>query len=170
MILRVVYFSPLSGASMADDYDGLTLEEFQEKKEWWEALPEAKRQTCLLYWKACYGGVPAFAAGPAPAPEAPSDGIPTATAPALSPPTAVQLETPDASSSPAPAGTRGAGRQPILLSLRGDPKWHAWVKRAAGHCRVPVSALIDVAVASYARRQGFEEAPPPRADRTNTAR
>jgi hypothetical protein len=59
-------------------------------------------------------------------------------------------------------GPEPTGRRPVALTVKGSEEWRAWLDRAARHCRLSTSALVDLAVTQYARAQGFEEAPPER--------
>jgi hypothetical protein len=57
---------------------------------------------------------------------------------------------------PAPAkGTTGN-----ILSIRGTPEWRGWLERFASKRRVTPTALLDLAVAELAQRDGFETPPP----------
>lgn len=49
-----------------------------------------------------------------------------------------------------------------VLTIRGTQEWRDWLERAANHCRLTTSTLVDLAVTRFAREQGFEEAPPKR--------
>jgi hypothetical protein len=46
--------------------------------------------------------------------------------------------------------------------VKGTKEWKAWIEDAALHCRTNVSALVDVAVAEYARAHGYNVPPPQR--------
>lgn len=46
-----------------------------------------------------------------------------------------------------------------ILSIRGTPEWRAWLERFAARCRVTPTALLDLAVAEKAERDGFESPP-----------
>jgi len=59
---------------------------------------------------------------------------------------------------PQPAPTKGAKNN--ILSIRGTPEWRAWLERLAAKCRVTPTALLDLAVAEKAAREGFEPPPP----------
>jgi hypothetical protein len=59
---------------------------------------------------------------------------------------------------PAPEPTR----RPVAVTVKGCPEWRTWVEQAASHCRMSVSALVDIAVARYAKEQGFNRKPPER--------
>jgi hypothetical protein len=59
----------------------------------------------------------------------------------------------------------GAGkgdRKPTVLAMKGSPEWKAWLDRAADHCRLSASTLVDLAVAEYVKARGFTEPPPKR--------
>ena len=53
-------------------------------------------------------------------------------------------------------------RRPVAVTIKGNEAWKAWLEEAASHCRMSVSALVDVAVTQYTRAQGFEDRPPER--------
>jgi predicted NBD/HSP70 family sugar kinase len=53
-------------------------------------------------------------------------------------------------------------RRSIAVTIKGDEKWKAWLEEAAVHCRLSVSALVDIAVTHYAKAEGFEKKPPER--------
>jgi hypothetical protein len=55
-----------------------------------------------------------------------------------------------------------APKKPTVVAIKGNPAWKEWLDRAARHCRLSTSTLIDLAVTRYAREQGFEEPPPER--------
>jgi hypothetical protein len=64
----------------------------------------------------------------------------------------------------APPATSSApikGAKSNILSIRGTPEWRAWLERFAARSRVTPTALLDLAVAEKAARDGFE-APPAR--------
>jgi hypothetical protein len=48
-----------------------------------------------------------------------------------------------------------------LVVAAADP-WLSWVEEGADFCRTDVSKLVDVALASYLRAQGFPKTPPKR--------
>lgn len=50
----------------------------------------------------------------------------------------------------------------MVLGIRGTIAWRKWLERAANHCRMNSSTLVDVAVSQYVKAQGFDEPPPPR--------
>jgi hypothetical protein len=58
---------------------------------------------------------------------------------------------------PPPAPIKGAKNN--ILSIRGTQEWRAWLERFAAKSRVTPTALLDLAVAEKAARDGFE--PPP---------
>jgi predicted transcriptional regulator len=49
-----------------------------------------------------------------------------------------------------------------VVSIRGTPEWKDWLDELARHCRMPKSVLIDIALAEYATRHGFDPPPPSR--------
>jgi hypothetical protein len=53
-------------------------------------------------------------------------------------------------------------RRPVAVTIKGEPEWKAWLEEAAAHCRMSVSALVDVSVTRYAKEQGFNRKPPGR--------
>jgi hypothetical protein len=59
---------------------------------------------------------------------------------------------------PTPAPAKGAKGN--ILSIRGTPEWRAWLERFASKRRVTPTALLDLAVAELAQRDGFETPPP----------
>jgi hypothetical protein len=56
-----------------------------------------------------------------------------------------------------PAPPKGAKNN--ILSIRGTPEWRAWLERFAARSRVTPTALLDLAVAEKAARDGFETPP-----------
>jgi hypothetical protein len=65
----------------------------------------------------------------------------------------------------------GRKRQPVAapapaeegsthMSIKTTRAWLAWVKSYAASRRVGVSALVDIALAEAAKRDGFPEPPP----------
>jgi hypothetical protein len=59
---------------------------------------------------------------------------------------------------PPPAPVKGAKNN--ILSIRGTPEWRAWLERFASKSRVTPTAMLDLAVAEKAERDGFEPPPP----------
>ncbi len=53
-------------------------------------------------------------------------------------------------------------RKPVAVTIKGTQEWREWVEEAAAHCRLSVSALVDLAVARYAKAEGFAKKPPER--------
>lgn len=53
-------------------------------------------------------------------------------------------------------------RKPVALTIKGDPEWRIWLEEASAHCRMSVSAFVDVACAKYAKSEGFARKPPER--------
>ncbi len=53
-------------------------------------------------------------------------------------------------------------RKPVALTIKGDPEWRAWLEEAAAHCRMSVSAFVDVACSKYAKAEGFSKKAPER--------
>jgi hypothetical protein len=53
-------------------------------------------------------------------------------------------------------------RKPVAVTIKGSPEWRRWVEEAAGHCRLSISAFLDIAAARYAKSQGFDKKPPER--------
>jgi hypothetical protein len=58
---------------------------------------------------------------------------------------------------PPPAPAKGAKNN--ILSIRGTPEWRGWLERFAAKSRVTPTALLDLAVAEKAARDGFETPP-----------
>jgi hypothetical protein len=54
------------------------------------------------------------------------------------------------------------GRKAVVLTIKGDPAWGKWIEEAASHCRMSVSAFVDIACAKYAKAEGFTSKPPER--------
>jgi hypothetical protein len=54
-----------------------------------------------------------------------------------------------------PAGSR-------RLSVQASSEWVSWVEEGADFCRTDVSKLVDMALATYLRAQGFGKIPPKR--------
>lgn len=48
------------------------------------------------------------------------------------------------------------------VGIMATTEWADWLERAADHCRLDVSKLIDMAVWKYVKEEGFEEPPPRR--------
>jgi hypothetical protein len=55
-----------------------------------------------------------------------------------------------------------SSQRATVLTIRGTQEWREWLERAANHCRVTSSTLVDIAVAKFVKDQGFEEPPPKR--------
>jgi hypothetical protein len=55
-----------------------------------------------------------------------------------------------------------ATRQPTAITVRGSKEWRAWVESGAKHCLTDTSKLVDMAVTTYLRDQGFKEPRPER--------
>lgn len=53
-------------------------------------------------------------------------------------------------------------RKPLGVQVRGTEEWKEWIEKAAVHCRMSVSALVDISVAKFVKEQGFSEPPPER--------
>lgn len=53
-------------------------------------------------------------------------------------------------------------RRPVAVTIKGNEEWKAWLEEAAVHCRLSVSSLVDLAVARYAKAEGFDKQPPER--------
>ncbi len=53
-------------------------------------------------------------------------------------------------------------RRPVAVTIKGNEEWKAWLEEAAAHCRLSVSALVDIAVARYAKAEGYDKKPPER--------
>ena len=56
----------------------------------------------------------------------------------------------------------GAGPKGNVLSIRGAEEWRAWVGRLADHSRLKVADVIDRALLTYAKQEGFTEPAPRR--------
>lgn len=56
------------------------------------------------------------------------------------------------------------GGKPVMkkVGVMATEAWVEWLERAAVHCRLDVSKLIDTSVFEYVRSKGFEEPPPAR--------
>jgi hypothetical protein len=52
--------------------------------------------------------------------------------------------------------------KPTVLAMKGSLEWKRWLERAARHCRLSTSTLVDLAVAEYVKARGFDDPPPPR--------
>jgi len=63
---------------------------------------------------------------------------------------------------PTPKGTPEPGPRPTALTIKGSMEWRAWVDRGAKHCRTDVAKLVDAALVSHLKAQGFAEPPPER--------
>lgn len=55
-----------------------------------------------------------------------------------------------------------AKRRPLVLTMRGNLEWKAWLERLAKHSRSSTSVCVDQALAEFAKMRGFDEAPPER--------
>jgi uncharacterized protein (DUF1778 family) len=55
-----------------------------------------------------------------------------------------------------------AGPKPVGVNIKGSEEWAAWLKRAADHCSLSLSAFIDQAARDYAKRRKFTEEGPKR--------
>jgi uncharacterized protein (DUF1778 family) len=53
-------------------------------------------------------------------------------------------------------------RKPVAVTIKGTPKWRAWLEEAAAHSRISVSSFLDLAAAHFAKHQGFTKKPPER--------
>ena len=63
---------------------------------------------------------------------------------------------------PPESGAAGPERRPTAFTVKGTVAWKEWLDRAARHCRLSTSSLVDLAVTKYAKEAGFEEPPPER--------
>jgi hypothetical protein len=70
---------------------------------------------------------------------------------------------------PVSDGVGGLGRAPAadgpkanVLSIRGSVPWRDWLARLADHCRLKTADVIDRALITYARQEGFTEPAPRR--------
>jgi hypothetical protein len=62
-----------------------------------------------------------------------------------------------------PKKTADKGPPPVRnIAVRATVDWVEWVEKGAEHCRTDVSKLIDAALASYLKGQGFTDPPPKR--------
>ena len=59
-------------------------------------------------------------------------------------------------------GPEPTGRRPTVLTIKGSLEWKAWLDRLSKHCRIGTSSVVDLALAEFAKKQGFDEPPPPR--------
>ena len=57
---------------------------------------------------------------------------------------------------------RVGGPKGLILTLRGEAAYKAWLEEAAEHCGLTMSAFMDAAAAAYARSKGFKKKPPER--------
>lgn len=53
-----------------------------------------------------------------------------------------------------------APSQPLAVQVRGTPQWKEWVEELAEFARMPVSGIVDTALAQFAIILGFR--PPPK--------
>jgi hypothetical protein len=53
-------------------------------------------------------------------------------------------------------------RRPVAVTIKGNEEWKTWLEEAAVHCRLSVSALVDLSVARYVKAEGFDKPPPER--------
>jgi hypothetical protein len=59
-------------------------------------------------------------------------------------------------------GPEPSGRLPVALTVKGSPEWKEWVEEGAKFCLTDVSKLVDMAVTTYLRGQGFDKPRPER--------
>ena len=45
------------------------------------------------------------------------------------------------------------------LIIRGNGPWHRWLTQFARERRIPITAIVDVALREYAKAEGYEEPP-----------
>lgn len=67
-----------------------------------------------------------------------------------------------AKKTPNPKGDSDGSRKATVLAIKGSAEWKEWLDRAARHCRVSTSALVDLALTRYVKEQGFDDPPPQR--------
>lgn len=48
------------------------------------------------------------------------------------------------------------------IAVQAEESWIRWVEEGAEFCRTDVSKLVDMALATYLRAQGFPKPPPKR--------
>jgi hypothetical protein len=53
-------------------------------------------------------------------------------------------------------------RRPVAVTIKGNEEWKKWLEDAATHCRLSVSALVDLLVTQYVKAQGYAKKPPER--------
>ena len=56
------------------------------------------------------------------------------------------------------------GRKAVVLTMRGNPEWKAWLKQLSKHCHMKVSVCVEQALMEYAERRAFTETAPDRTD------
>lgn len=56
----------------------------------------------------------------------------------------------------------GEARRSVAVVIKGSAEWKAWVEEGAKHCRLSVSTLADLSLASFLKAQGFKREPPER--------
>jgi hypothetical protein len=54
------------------------------------------------------------------------------------------------------------GRRASAVTVKGTDEWKAWLDKAADHCGMTVSGLVDMSVRQFAKKQGFADPPPER--------
>ena len=67
---------------------------------------------------------------------------------------------------PPPASKPGSepGRKAVVLTMRGNPEWKAWLKQLSKHCHMKVSVCVEQALMEYADARAFPETAPDRTD------
>jgi hypothetical protein len=67
---------------------------------------------------------------------------------------------------PPPAGEPASEpeRKAVVLTMRGNPEWKAWLKQLSKHCHMKVSVCVEQALMEYAERRAFTETAPDRTD------
>jgi hypothetical protein len=55
-------------------------------------------------------------------------------------------------------------RKAVVLTMRGNPEWKAWLQQLSKHCHMKVSVCVEQALMEYAERRAFTETAPDRTD------
>jgi hypothetical protein len=61
-----------------------------------------------------------------------------------------------------PTPKRPPARKTIIVAVKGSPEWRDWLNRGADFLRLSTATVVDLAVISYLKANGFKEPPPKR--------
>jgi hypothetical protein len=60
------------------------------------------------------------------------------------------------------AASKSSPPRRVVVQLKGTDEWKAWLEDLSKHLRMPISSVVDNALVSYAKAQGFVKSPPER--------